>query len=270
PVYRNSTLLSGAVPYAMPLRVENGFLPIFDDIPHDVASRAVLMYLNYPNNPTGAVADLRFLRSAVEFARKYDIIIAYDHAYSELVFDGRRSPSILEVEGSRELCVEFNSLSKIFNATGWRLAWAVGSREVLESLNSLKKNIDSGVFMAIQEAGAFALDNLIEATSAKNVSIYEQRRDVFVQTLREGGWDVSPPHGTFYIWARIPGNSCKAAARLLRETGVVCVPGIGYGEYGEGYIRFALNLEVQRVAEAARRLSRAEFSCENGETLVHS
>lgn len=242
PVYKNNTLLAGGTPYFMPLLRSNAFLPAIDDIPEEIAQQAVLMFLNYPNNPTGAVAPLDFFKEVVEFARKYDIIVCNDCTYSEIYFS---SPphSILEVEGAKEVAVEFHSLSKTFNMTGWRVGFVVGKKEVIDTLASFKSHIDSGVFMAIQDVAGYALTHP-NGHPERMREVYRKRRDIVVEGLKETGMDVPVPPATFYVWVpTAPHSSSDLSAKLLNEAGVVVTPGVGYGEHGEGYIRIALTVK---------------------------
>src|SRR5690606_419591 len=262
PVYRVHTLLSGGEPYDLPLLRERGFLPDLDAVPADVARRAKLMFLNYPNNPTGAVADLDFFRQAVEFARRYDILICHDAAYTEVTFDGYVAPSILQVPGAREVAVEFHSLSKPFNMTGWRIGFAVGSAEALRALGRIKTNTDSGQFTAIQRAAAAALLETPEEWRRGMLETYRRRRDLMVDALRQAGLEVEAPRGSLYIWAPVPPGytSSAFAEAVLEKTGVVIPPGTGYGSYGEGYFRISLTAPDDRLAEAARRLRTLEVA----------
>jgi len=259
PVYHVGTLFAGGEPYYMPLLECNGFKPDLEAIPPEVARRAKLMWLCYPNNPTTAVADLEFFRQAIEFARQHDILICHDTPYSETTFDGYRAPSILQVEGAKEVCVELNSLSKPFNMTGWRIAYAVGNAEALAALALVKENTDSGILRAIQFAGVKALREQESFISYMN-SIYQRRRDLVVDTLNQLGWRLEKPKGTFYVWAPIPEeypDSGTFATELLDKAGVVVTPGRGYGEAGEGYFRLSLTYPDERLKEAMERIATA-------------
>jgi LL-diaminopimelate aminotransferase len=258
PVYSIGTILVGAEPYYMPLRAENGFLPVLEDIPEDVARRAKLLHLNYPNNPTGAFADREFFMKAIEFARNYDILICHDHAYSEIAFDGQKPISLLEVEGGREVGIEFHSFSKSFNMTGWRLGWACGNAEAIEVLTRFKSNVDSGVFQAVQEAGIAALSGSQECIE-EMCAVYQERRDAVVEGLNRMGWKLNSPPGTIYVWAPVPQGytSASFAELVLDKAGVVITPGVGYGQFGEGYFRIALTVEVERIQEALERMYQA-------------
>jgi len=260
PVYHAAALFAGGNPYHMPLTETNGWLPDLSDIPSEVARRASLMYLNYPNNPTSACASLDFFKQAVEFAKAYDLVVAQDAAYSEVYFD-RRPISILQVPGAKDVAVEFHSLSKTFNMTGWRLGWVAGNADVVAALAKVKGNMDSGQFNAIQHAGVVALQN-IDAPEITNIrEVYRERRDMLVDGLRRMGFGVASPQATFYVWARCPGTygSMELAARALEEASVVLIPGIGFGQPGEGYVRAALTVEVDRIAQAVNRLASVKW-----------
>ncbi len=257
PVYGIGTLFAGGQPYLMPLLEEKGYLPDFSIIPEETARRAKLMFLNYPNNPTGAVAEKDFFEKAVEFAKKFDVVICHDSAYLEISFDGYCPVSFLEAPGAMECGIEFGSLSKPFNMTGWRVGYAVGNAEVLEALYRYKTNIDSGNFKAVQFAGVEALDNPKALEHIVNMQqVYQDRRDVVVEALREAGWTAVAPKASFYVWAPVPqGYTSKDfVSYILEKTGVVVTPGSGFGEYGEGYFRIALTVEVDRLKEAMDRI----------------
>lgn len=258
PVYRAGTIFAGGIPYEMPLRRENGFLPDLSAIPRSVLERARLMFLNYPNNPTGAVAPVAFYEEVVAFAQRHNIIVAQDNTYSEICFDGYRPPSFLQVPGAKDIGIEFHSLSKTFNMTGWRIACAVGRAEVIEALRMVKSNLDSGAFQAVQEAGIVAL-SMAEEISRRNSAIYQRRRDVLVRGLRKVGLEVDAPRATFYVWPRVPPGQDSAGfvARLIETAGIVATPGSGFGKEGEGYVRFALTAPIPRLREAIGRLQSA-------------
>lgn len=260
PVYEIGTLFNGGEVYFLPMRSEDGFLPDFTRIPKDIAQRAKMMWLNYPNNPTSATADEAFSKEAVEFAHRHQLILCHDAAYTEMSFDGYRPPSILEVAGAREVAIEFHSLSKTFNMTGWRLGMAVGNEELVAGLAQVKSNVDSGVFQAIQEAGIVALDQA-EAFLEPIRKVYQERRDTLVTGLRSAGFDFKTPKATFYVWLPVPTGFTSAAltAKLLDEAGVVTTPGNGFGEPGEGYIRLTLCSEKERLKEAAERLKQVSL-----------
>ncbi|HWP96202.1 MAG TPA: LL-diaminopimelate aminotransferase [Syntrophomonadaceae bacterium] len=258
PVYAIGTQLAGGSTYIMPLREENGFLPVLEDIPTEVARKAKLLFINYPNNPTGATADLNFFRKVVEFARCNDLLVCHDGPYSEVAFDGIQVPSFLEAEGARDVGIEFHSLSKTYNMTGWRLGWAVGNKDAIEVLGRFKSNVDSGVFQAIQYAGIEALTGPQDCI-AQMQAIYQERRDVVSQGLQTMGWKVNPPRGSLYFWVPVPLNySSETFAELvLEKAGVIITPGNGYGAYGEGYFRIAMTVDKERMKEAFDRMYQA-------------
>lgn len=255
PVYQAATLFAGGKPYFMRLTREKLWLPDLTQVPSDVARRARLMFLNYPNNPIGATAPRNFLEAAVRFAREYDLVIAYDAAYNEMFFD---TPplSILEIPGGRDVAIELHSLSKTFNMTGWRIGFAAGRADVVAALARIKSNMDSSQFAPIQEAGAAALDGIQRAEIAAAIEMYRARRDAMCAGLRDAGFHVEPPPATFYVWAGVPGgaDSMSACTRILDEAAVVCVPGNGFGAAGEGYVRFALTVDLDRIRTAVDRI----------------
>ncbi|MEZ4554804.1 MAG: LL-diaminopimelate aminotransferase [Dehalococcoidia bacterium] len=257
PVYEIGTMFCGGESVKVPLREEDGWLPRFEDIPADIAGRAKIIWLNYPNNPTGAVADLAFYEQAVAWAKAHDVVIAHDLAYSEVTYDGYVAPSILEVDGARDVAIEFNSLSKSFNMTGWRIGMAVGNATLVDALRRVKSNLDSGVPQAVQQMAITALDGPPDAITSHN-DTYRRRRDRVVEVLRQLGLRVDPPKASLYVWARLPEgerSSADYAGRLIDATGVVVTPGVSYGAAGEGYIRLSLTLPDDRVEEGLRRLS---------------
>ena len=258
PVYKNGTILAGGEIYLMPLLAQNNFLPNFEKIPPEIAKRAKLMFLNYPNNPTGAVADLEFYQKAVDFAKKYDILICNDQAYSEMTYDNYIAPSILEIEGAKDCAIEFYSHSKSYNMTGWRIGFACGNKEAIKALGTIKNNIDSGVFKAIQEAGIEAY-NTPKSEIEKLNKIYQKRRNIVENALKELGWNIKPTKGTFYLWLPTPNNmpSADFCEMLIERTGVVVVPGVGYGKNGEGYFRIALTKDEKTIQEAMERIKKA-------------
>ena len=263
PVYKTGTLFANGLPYIMPLLEENDFLPNLEEIDEEVAQRAKLMFINYPNNPTAAVANKDFFEKVVKFAKKYDILVCHDFAYSEMTFDGYKTSSFLEIEGAKDVGIEFHSLSKIYNMTGWRLGFAVGNKDAISALSTIKTNIDSGAFIAIQEAGVEALTGSQDNIEKMN-EIYTRRRDVVINGLNKLGWNLKPTKATFYIW--IPTskniNSVDFANLLLEKTGIIVTPGIGYGEYGEGFVRIALTVEEKRLEEAIGRMEKTGISHE--------
>jgi LL-diaminopimelate aminotransferase len=257
PVYYSGCVFNGGEPYFMPLRKENGFVPDLGTIPAEVARRAKLMWLNYPNNPTAATAEAVFFRDAVKFCLENDVILAHDFAYSEIAFGNYRAPSVLEIEGARACAIEFHSLSKTYSMTGWRVGFAVGNAQLVAALGAVKTNVDSGVFQAVQEAAITALTGPDDSVK-RYCAIYQQRRDVMVDALRSIGLECEAPRATFYVWASVPKNytSASFAKRVLKETGVVITPGSGFGKNGEGYVRFSLTVPTERLREAVERIKR--------------
>jgi LL-diaminopimelate aminotransferase len=260
PVYKTSTIFAGGIPEIMPLRRENGFLPDFSAISERVFKETRLMFLNYPNNPTAAVAEKSFFAEAVALAKKYNIIICHDAAYSEVAFGGYRPQSFLEVDGAREVAVEFHSLSKTYNMTGWRIGFAVGNKNIVGGLGKIKTNIDSGIFQAVQWAGVEALTGDQRIADAMK-GVYQERRDVLVSGLKSAGLDFDVPKATFYLWVCVPKGYTSSACtiHLLEKVGIVTTPGSGFGEEGEGYIRFALTVEKERLQEAVERIKKIGF-----------
>ena len=258
PVYRSATIMAEGEPVAMPLLAARGFLPDFDAIPAEALHRARLLFLNYPNNPTGATADLEFFARAVAFARRHGLLLVHDNAYSEIAFDGYRPPSILQVDGARDVAIELHSLSKSYNMTGWRVGFAVGNAEAVGALGTVKTNVDSGVFRAVQHAAIAALTGPQDVL-APTLATYRARRDRTVAALRAVGWQAPAPKATLYIWVPTPNgqSSVAFAADVLDRTGVVITPGIGYGPSGEGYVRLSLTTPDARLDEALARIRRA-------------
>ncbi len=255
PVYSSSTILAGGRPYALPLKEENGFLPDLESVPDEVVKKAKVLFLNYPNNPTTAVAEMDFIKECVDFCIDNGIILAHDAAYSEVAFD-YRPKSFLEYENAFECTIEFGSLSKTYNMTGWRIGYAVGNEEILKGLLKVKTNVDSGVFQAVQDAAIAAL-NGDDSVIDENNRVYKERRDVLVEGLRKLGFDVEKPKATFYVWLKVGGSSLEFAKNLLDKAGVLVTPGVGFGEHGEGFVRFALTRSVERIKEALERMERA-------------
>jgi len=255
PVYGISTLFAGGEAYIVTLREENDFLPNLAAIPPEILKRAKVMFINYPNNPTSAVADRSFFQEVVEFAKKNRIIVCHDAAYTEVAFDGYQPPSFLEVEGAKDVGVEFHSLSKTYNMTGWRIGFAVGNKEAIGGLGAIKTNIDSGAFQAVQLAAIKALRGPQDCV-AQMRKIYQERRDVMVEGLMGAGFEVRKPKATFYLWVKVPDGytSAEITTRLIEETGVVVTPGNGFGEAGEGYFRIALTQDKDRLKEAVERI----------------
>jgi LL-diaminopimelate aminotransferase len=256
PVYAVGTMFAGGEVYPLPLTEEHGFLPDLDAVPADVARRARVLWINYPNNPTAACATLEFFERVVHFARRHDIAVCHDLAYADVAYDGYMPPSFLEVSGAREVGIEFNSLSKAYNMTGWRVGMAVGNAALVDALTRVKSNLDSGIPQAIQQMAIAAMDGPQDVIAQHN-AVYQRRRDRVVAVLRAIGLTVEPPKASLYIWAKLPGGerSIDFATRLLEDTGVVVTPGIGYGVHGEGYIRLSLTTPDDRIDEGLRRLA---------------
>jgi len=255
PVYDTGTILTEGKAHFMPLLKENDFLPDIGKIPGNIAKKAQIMFLNYPNNPTGAIASEDFIRDCVDFAGKNDIAICFDNAYSEITFDGYIAPSFLQIPGSKEVGIEFNSLSKTYNMTGWRIGWAAGNSEIIDALGRVKTNIDSGIFNPIQYAGIEALNSSQDCID-EMCDIYCRRRNMVIDALAEINIRVEKPKATIYVWAPVPGGytSSEFATHVLEETGVVVSPGNAYGPSGEGYIRIALSVKDDRLREALDRI----------------
>ncbi len=257
PVYEVATMFAGGVTVKVPLREEDGWLPRLDEIPAETARAAKVIWLNYPNNPTGAIADRGFYERAVAWAKQYDVVIAHDLAYADVAYDGYVPMSILEIDGAKDVAIEFNSLSKSFNMTGWRLGMAVGNATLVNALTRVKTNMDSGIPQAIQQMAIAALDDPRDTITRHN-DIYSKRRDRAIAVLRQLGLGVEPPKASLYIWARLPEgerSSGEFAARLIDATGVVVTPGASYGPAGEGYIRISLTTPDDRLDEALSRLT---------------
>lgn len=258
PVYRNATYLAGGTPYLMPIGPENNYLPDLDKIPEEIAKKAKLMFLNYPNNPTGAVANLEYFKKVLEFAKKYDILICHDQAYCEMTYDGYVAPSFLEIEGAKDYCIEFFSHSKTYNMTGWRIGWAAGGAKLMKPLSTIKNNIDSGAFKAIQNSGIVALETPQSEIDSLN-AMYAKRRDIMVEGLKELGWDVRNILATFYIWLPVPQGmtSVEFAEIMLEKAHIVIPPGNGYGPNGEGFFRIAITVGEDKLKEALQRMKKA-------------
>lgn len=255
PPYTSGTLFAGGIPYTMPLLEQNDFLPDLDAIPADVASKAKIMFINYPNNPTAAVATHEFFKEVVAFADKYNIIVCHDAAYSEVSYDGYKAPSFLEVPGAKEVGVEFHSLSKTFCMTGWRIGFAAGNPQVVAALNKVKSNIDSGAFQAVQEAGIVALTEGLKP-AANIYNVFERRRTSFVKGIQALGLECDMPKAAFYVWIKNPSgySSASFSKKLLEEASLVLTPGNGFGKYGEGYVRAALTVSEERLQDALNRI----------------
>jgi LL-diaminopimelate aminotransferase len=256
PPFSRGTILAGGEPYFMPLKEENDFLPDFEAIPDGVADKAKLMWLNYPNNPTGAVAGLDFFERAIHFAQQHGLAICHDAPYTEVAFDGYKAPSFMQMPGARNIGVEFHSLSKTYHMTGWRVGMAVGNADMVNALFRVKSNLDSGVPQAIQYAAVEALRGSQEHIARRN-AIFQRRRDKLVEVLNEVGLKARIPMATFYIWAKIPQGytSVDFTKKLLDEVGIAVTPGTGYGKEGEGYVRFSLTISDNRLEEGVNRLS---------------
>ncbi|HIK07763.1 MAG TPA: pyridoxal phosphate-dependent aminotransferase [Trichormus sp. M33_DOE_039] len=255
PVYRTATIFAGGEPFTMPLKAENKFLPDLSLIPEAIAQKAKLLWINYPNNPTGALATIEFFEELVAFCRQYDILLCHDHAYSEMAYDGYKPPSVLQVPGAKDVAIEFHSLSKSYNMTGWRIGFVVGNADGVKALSQVKTNVDSGVFKAIQQA-AIAAYNTDEAELKSLMSVYQNRRDIVVKGLQSLGWPIEPPKATLYVWVQVPSgySSTEFANLLLDKCAILVPPGNGYGASGEGYIRIALTIPEQRLQEAIERM----------------
>ncbi|MDP6542474.1 MAG: aminotransferase class I/II-fold pyridoxal phosphate-dependent enzyme [Phycisphaerae bacterium] len=257
PTYNISHVFAGATSYRVPLRPENDWLFDFDEVPAEVADKARILWLNYPNNPTCATASLEFFEKAIAFGRAHNILIAHDSAYSENTYDGYKAPSILQVPGADDVAVEFFSLSKAFNMTGWRVGCVVGNASAVKALSTVKDNIDNGTLRAVQLAAAKALDRA-EGVIPPICEVYQRRRDLVVDTLNANGWSIEKPASTIYIWAPVPevyeGRSGDYAADLLEKVGVVVTPGRGYGETGEGFFRISLTYPDDVLKEALDRM----------------
>ncbi|MGI6468514.1 MAG: LL-diaminopimelate aminotransferase [Syntrophomonadaceae bacterium] len=255
PVYAGATQLAGGKPYVMPLHDKNHYLPVLEDIPAEIAKQSKMMFINYPNNPTGAVADIEFYHKVIEFAKAYDILVCHDAAYSELAYDGYQAPSFLQLPQAREVGVEFHSLSKTYNMTGWRIGCMAGNRDAVEVMGRFKSNVDSGIFQAIQYAGIAALEGPQEVVGAMR-RIYQERRDAAVAVMKQLQWEFTPPRGSFYMWVKVPDGytSAEYCEMILEKARVVLTPGNGYGHYGEGYFRIALTVDTSRIIEAFKRI----------------
>lgn len=258
PPYRSGTLFAGARPYPLPLKENRGFLPDLDAVPSTVLKKSKMIFVNYPNNPTGAMAPAGFYEKLVLWAAKHRILVVSDLAYSEVYFGKQKPVSIFEIRGGREVAVEFHSLSKTCNMTGWRIGFAVGRSEIIQGLLKVKSNIDSGVFMAVQEAGIAALKGSFAFTKKTN-TLYRRRRDILVKGLKDLGFPVKANAATFYLYTGLPkgqNDSARFCERLLETAGIVATPGVGFGRSAEGYVRFALTVPEERIKEAIRRMKK--------------
>src|SRR4030042_1282108 len=257
PVYSVGTLFAGGESYMMPLREENDFLPDFGAIPQKVFIRAKLIFINYPNNPTSVIAPWKFYKEVIEVAKKYNIIVCHDASYTEIYYDDKRPLSFMQIPGSKDAGIEFHSLSKTYNMTGWRIGFAVGNRDVLSGLGKIKTNLDSGVFQAVQEAAIVAL-NTDDSVLSKIRNTYQERRNTLYGSLKRLGMHLMKPKATFYIWAKVPSkfDSMGFVSHLLNMAGVRATPGNGFGETGEGYLRVSFTRSVERIKEAVERIGK--------------
>lgn len=255
PVYSIGSMFAGGEPYKMPLLKENNYLPDLDSIPEYIAKAAKIMFLNYPNNPTGAVATKEFFEKVVKFAKDNKIIVCHDAAYCDIGLDGYKPMSFLETPGAKDVGIEFGSLSKTYNMTGWRVGYAVGNKDIIESLGLIKTNIDSGIFQPLQYAAAEAL-SAHQGCVEEITKIYQHRRDLVVDTLNKIGWNLEKPKATFYVWAPVPKGytSQSFATLLLEKAGVVVTPGVGFGQHGEGYFRISLTVDDDMLNKAMNRI----------------
>jgi LL-diaminopimelate aminotransferase len=260
PVYSAAAMLAGCVVHEMPLKWENNFLPDFSLIPKDVIKKAKILFINYPNNPTSAIATKDFFVNAVAFARKNNILLCHDAAYIEVSYDGFRAPSIFEVDGAKEVAVEFHSLSKTFNMTGWRIGFVAGNASAVSAIGKIKTNADSSATAFVQRAAATALGSDMKCVE-ENCRIYKERREILVKGLKKIGWNIFDSKATFYVWASPPPlrgegwGEGGAASHLLEKSHVAATPGEGFGTYGKGYIRFSLSAPTERIKEAVERIS---------------
>jgi aspartate/methionine/tyrosine aminotransferase len=260
PVHFNGVLIAGGILHNIPIHEKDGYLPDFGTVPDEIVKKSKLLFLSYPHNPTTACAPMEFFQDTVKWGSGKDIIIGHDLAYSDIVFDNYKAPSIFQVKGAKEMCIEFHTCSKSYNMAGWRIGFAVGNSDILKTLMKTKSYIDFGIFKPIQYAAIKALLGS-QACVKRTVDTYKKRRDALVSGLREIGWSVPLPKATFYVWARIPDKysaltSMEFVALLIKETGVAVAPGTGFGEYGEGYVRFALVEDVPRIKEAVKRVKK--------------
>ncbi|HTL70270.1 MAG TPA: LL-diaminopimelate aminotransferase [Candidatus Eisenbacteria bacterium] len=260
PTHFNGVIVAGGILYNLPLSAEHGFLPDLDTIPKEVIKMAKLMFISYPHNPTGAVCDIHFYEKVVKWAQGKNIIIASDLTYSDFVYDGKKTPSFLQVPGSRDFGIEFHTLSKSYNMTGWRIGFAVGNAGILKTLGKTKSYLDFGIFRAVQEAAIAALDGPQDCVENMR-KLYEERRNVLVDGLNAAGWKTEKPKATFYVWTRIPAKYSALTALefctlMVDEIGVAVAPGTGFGEYGEGWVRFALVEPVDRIKLAVGKIKK--------------
>ena len=260
PVYRASAILADAIPVDLPLLGENNFLPDLDNIPPAVLREAKVLFLNYPNNPTGAVVTFEQMTEIVEFARANNLLLVSDNSYSHVRFDGEKPMSFLQVPGAEDVVLEFHSLSKTFNMTGWRIGFVAGGADLVNTFIGAKENIDSGAFTAVQKAAEVAMA-MPGDSFEKRMKVYRERRDILVEGLKNLSWDVSESPGTFYVWVKLPrgADSMVFARKMINHAGIVITPGSGFGTWGEGYIRFALTIPSARIHQALGRLEQMEL-----------
>jgi LL-diaminopimelate aminotransferase len=269
PVYRTSTILAGGEPYFMPLTPENDYLPDFKLIPAEVASKAKLMLLNYPNNPTAGIANLEFFERAVSYAKKHEILLCHDLSYSEMTFDGYKAPSIFEITGAKDVAIELHTLSKTYNMTGWRIGFAIGNSGAIKAVAQLKSNVDTDIFRAIQIAAIAAFEGPRDHIDYCN-RLYTERRDLAVKSLKQLGWEIKPNKATFYMWLRVPKGmtSQEFSGVMLDKVGIVVPPGTAYGPGGEGFFRMSLCAATERIAEAFDRMAKNAITFDMAKTPV--
>lgn len=269
PVYKTSTILAGGTPHFMPLLPENNFIPVLEDIPEEVAKKAKILLLNYPGNPTAGIADMNFFKKAIEFCKKHNILLCHDLAYSEMTFDGYKAPSIMEIKEAKSIAIELHTLSKTYNMTGWRVAWAIGNKDAIANLAKIKSNIDTDVFRAVQVAAIAAFEGPTEPIDKCN-ELYVKRRDLAVERLNELGWNVKPSKATFYMWLPTPPgvSSEEFSNHMLNTAGIVVPPGNAYGPSGEGYFRLSLCVSVDRLTEAFDRMKKHSITYEMGKAKI--
>lgn len=269
PVYKTSTEMAGGVPYFMPLKPEKDFLPDLDAIPDEVAKKAKMLLINYPNNPTAGIAPMSFFEKAIEFCKKHDILLCHDLAYSEMTFDGYVAPSILQLKGAKEITIELHTMSKAYNMAGWRIGFAIGNKEIVKNLAKIKSNIDTDIFIAVQKAGIAGMEGPRDHIDYCN-KLYEERRDLAVNRLRELGWEVEPSKATFYMWLPCPPglSSEEFSTIMLNQAGIVVPPGNAYGPNGEGYFRISLCVSKERLDEAFDRMAKHSIKFEMGKAKV--
>lgn len=269
PVYQSSTVLAGGLVHFMPLLPENNFIPDLTQIPEAIAAKAKIMLLNYPGNPTAAVADMKFFEEAVAFCKKHDILLCHDLAYSEMTFDGYKAPSIFNVKGAKDIAIELHTLSKTYNMTGWRVGFAIGNKDAIANLAKIKSNIDTDIFRAIQVASIAAFEGPRDQIDKCN-ELYIKRRDLAIQRLSELGWKVEPIKATFYMWLPVPPGmtSEEFSTEMLNTAGIVVPPGNAYGPSGEGYFRLSLCVGVDRLSEAFDRMVKHSINYEMGKAKI--